>query len=87
MRKPAYFKSLYVNPRFRRRGYGLELMKFAIDYMQEFLEMDILSGAKSADEMPLVSAIAKSADRLTDSCGWAFCGSITVWETILPLAD
>ncbi len=43
-------------------------------------------GPKSANEMPLVSAIAKSADRLTDSQA-ARCGSITVWETILPLAD
>lgn len=49
--KPAgergYFHWLYVNPRYRRRGYGMELMKFAIEYAQEFLEMDILHRSKT----------------------------------------
>ena len=39
--RPGYFRSLYVEPRFRRKGYGLELMKFAIQHTREFLEMDI----------------------------------------------
>ena len=37
----GFFQSLYVHPRHRRRGYCLELMKFAISYTREFLEMDI----------------------------------------------
>jgi hypothetical protein len=48
--KPAdengFFHWLYVNPRYRRHGYGLEIMKFAIQYVREFLEMDILTDAK-----------------------------------------
>lgn len=38
---PGYFQSLYVHPRHRRRGHCLEIMKFAISYTREFLEMDI----------------------------------------------
>jgi GNAT superfamily N-acetyltransferase len=46
--KPGYFHWLHVKPRYRRQGYALELMKFAIHYTREFLEMDILHKSKVA---------------------------------------
>lgn len=46
--QPGYFRSLYVEPSHRRKGYGLELMKFAIQYTGEFLEMDIRRQSKVA---------------------------------------
>ena len=42
----GYFHSIEVKPRFRRQGYGLELMKFALHYTKEFLELDILCQSK-----------------------------------------
>lgn len=45
--EPGYFHSLFVEPGYRRQGYGLELMKFAIQHLQEFLQMDILRRSKS----------------------------------------
>lgn len=45
--QPGFFHWLYVEPNYRRRGYGIELMRFAINYMKEYLEMDILKRAKS----------------------------------------
>ncbi len=44
----GYFLSLYVYPRHRRKGYCLELMKFAVGYAREFLEMDIRRVAEPA---------------------------------------
>jgi GNAT superfamily N-acetyltransferase len=44
---PGFFHWLYVEPNYRRRGYGIELMRFAIHYMKEYLQMDIRNRAKS----------------------------------------
>lgn len=75
--KPAYFKSLYVNPRFRRRGYGLELMKFASEYMREFLEMDILYGAKECQRNAArlgYRKIGRPSDRFSGCALWQYYG-------------
>jgi hypothetical protein len=44
----GYFRSMYVYPRHRRRGYCMEIMKFALGYTGEFLEMDIMRTAEAA---------------------------------------
>jgi GNAT superfamily N-acetyltransferase len=46
--EPGYFHSIRVEPRYRRRGFGLELIKFALQYTREFLEMDIRYQSKVA---------------------------------------
>jgi GNAT superfamily N-acetyltransferase len=45
--QPGFFHWLYVEPNCRRRGYGIELMRFAIHHMEEYLQMDIRNRAKS----------------------------------------
>ena len=44
----GYFRSLYIYPRHRRRGYCLAVMKCAIRYVGAFLEMDIMRTAPAA---------------------------------------
>jgi hypothetical protein len=75
--KPGYFHWLYVQPRFRQRGYCLELMKFAIDYSQEFLEMDILRRAESCQRNAArlgYQRTGQSSDRYFGCELWRYCG-------------
>jgi|ERR1041384_5129550 ribosomal protein S18 acetylase RimI-like enzyme len=60
--KPGYFQWLSVEPRYRRQGYCLELMKFAINYSRESLEMDILRSAKSCQRNAARLGYRKTGD-------------------------
>ena len=75
--KPGYFHSLYVNPRYRRLGYGLELIKFAIQYTQEFLELDILRASKACQRIASRIGYRKTgsaSDRYLRCESWRYCG-------------
>jgi hypothetical protein len=49
--EPGFFHELRIQPKFRRRGYGLELLKFALQFTGEFLEMDIRYQSKVAQRL------------------------------------
>jgi GNAT superfamily N-acetyltransferase len=74
----GYFHSLYVDPGYRRQGYGLELMKFAIQYAQEFLEMDILRCSKACQRNAAKIGYRKTAyasDRYLGCDLWRYRGT------------
>jgi RimJ/RimL family protein N-acetyltransferase len=70
----GYFRSMYVYPRHRQRGYCLEIMKFAIRYAKEFLEMDILRTAEAAQRNAVRLGYAKvGLSKRWDDCElWLF---------------
>lgn len=75
--KPGYFHSLYVYPGYRRRGYGLELMKFGIRYTHEFLQMDILRTSKACQRNADRIGYRKTggaSDRYLGCEFWRYCG-------------
>jgi GNAT superfamily N-acetyltransferase len=75
--EPGYFDSLYVNPRYRRRGYGFELMKFALQHSQEFLEMDILRRAKACQRNAAKIGYQRTGEASQRYVGcdlWRYCG-------------
>lgn len=76
----GYFRSLYIYPRHRRRGYCLEVMKFAIRHVGEFLEMDIKRAAPAAQRNAARLGYVKAGQ----SERWANCD---LWRYAGPPAD
>ena len=74
----GYFHYLYVNPSHRRQGYSLELMKFAIQYTGEFLEMDILRRSRACQRNATKLGYRKTgraSDRYFGCDQWRYTGA------------